>query len=97
MPRAIVKYRMRPHDKQLPQIGIAHLGDTAEPGLATRRVLPRNEPEEGGELPWSREARGIPHAGDQRRRRDRTNPRIGLSVFATGSALASLVIAVSAA
>jgi hypothetical protein len=41
---------MRAHDKQFPQISIAHLRDAAQALLAAGRVLSRRQAKKGGEL-----------------------------------------------
>ena len=43
--------RQRPDDQHLPQIAVALLRDPAEPLLAAAGVLPRHEPDPGGQVP----------------------------------------------
>ena len=62
---------MRAHDKQFPQISIAHLRDAAQPLLAAGRVLSRCQAKKGGELARARESGDVLNARGYRRGRHR--------------------------
>ena len=53
------------HDDQVSQVGVASLGDSAQPGFAATAVLAGHQPGPGGELPTIREIMANAQAGHQ--------------------------------
>ena len=60
-------------DQQRAQVGVASLGDAAQPGLAAAGVLPGRQPDPGAELRTVLELLEVADGGHHRRRRHRAD------------------------